>query len=537
MGLVVGVLAHVCLFIRGEWHLQTPQIALSHSALYLACPALAAVCRGSVLCGLLDMVARGSWGYLPGLVGSIVLYRVFFHPLTAAGFPGPWYARVSKLWHVWAARHSKNHLVLAHLHAKYGDFVRTGPAEVTVFHPDVFVALESPRSECIKADWYDLIHPSLGLVTVRDKSVHAARRREWNRGFTAKAVAEHEAKMLKHVDQLDRCIEADARARRVSDVRDLLLWFGLDAMSDFTFSRSFRMLQARDWHYMVPKLLSAFSLVGPLSPAPWLFQLSFKLGPRVGVLGDWFDAVAWSSAQMHHRIQSGSSGQTPDLVHYLMEGDADAKDEDRRLWLEGDSLVAILAGSEPTAVALTAVFCELAKHPEHAHKIYLELAHVHVTDLAALAGLAHLNAVIKEAHRLYPALLTAGNRKTTARGIDIAGTFIPPNTTIVAPRFSIARRDDCFEKPHDFVPERWTTRPEMILNMAAYNPFGIGHRSCVGRSMAMDTMRYVVARLVKKYEFHAGPGDDNLRVMEDIKDRFTPRPGALRLCFVPRDEA
>jgi hypothetical protein len=63
---------------------------------------------------------------------------------------------------------------------------RPGPAELTVFHPDVFMAVDGPRSECIKSEWYDILHPSLALVTTRDKSVHAKRRREWNRGFTTR---------------------------------------------------------------------------------------------------------------------------------------------------------------------------------------------------------------------------------------------------------------------------------------------------------------------------------------------------------------
>lgn len=30
-----------------------------------------------------------------------------------------------------------NHTLLEKLFHKYGDFVRTGPSEITVFHPDV----------------------------------------------------------------------------------------------------------------------------------------------------------------------------------------------------------------------------------------------------------------------------------------------------------------------------------------------------------------------------------------------------------------
>jgi hypothetical protein len=61
-----------------------------------------------------------------------------------------------------------------------------GPSELTIFHPDVFMAIDGPRSECIKGEWYDLLHPNLSLVTSRVKHLHAARRRQWNKGFNAK---------------------------------------------------------------------------------------------------------------------------------------------------------------------------------------------------------------------------------------------------------------------------------------------------------------------------------------------------------------
>jgi len=95
-------------------------------------------------------------------------------------------------------------------------------------------------------------------------------------------------------------------------------------------------------------------------------------------------------------------------------------------------------------------------------------------DATALAKLPHLNSVISETLRLYPALPTGGNRKTGECGVTIGGTFIPPFTTIVAPRYSISRREDCFERALEFLPERWYERQELVKNKAAYAPFGTG---------------------------------------------------------------
>ncbi|KXH40889.1 cytochrome P450 [Colletotrichum simmondsii] len=549
LGLLCGVAVHLGIFIHGEWHVQAPQIALGHFWLFSCFAALSRYYKGSVVGDLCHSLLILSAGYLPGLFTSIILYRFYFHRLSTAGFKGPWYARVTKLWHVWACRGCKNHLLLENLHEQYGDFVRTGPSEITVFHPGVFMAVDGPRSECIKSEWYDILHPDRALVTTRIKPIHAARRREWNRGFSAQgiypidlrnhepisnepyrttALVQHESKILKYIEQLDVCIEADAKAHVASEVRNLFFWFGFDVMGDFVFSKSFDMLHQQQWHHIIVRLQRALSLLGPFSPAPWLIQVGFKLGPRTSVLKDWFDMVAWCEQQMRVRLDEGTpKPAVPDLAYYLMElNDGQTELKDRLPWLYGDSLLAI-----PTAAALIGIFCELAKHPEHAEKVYEELKDVDATNLKTLTSLPHLNAVINEGLRLYPALLTGGARKTTENGATIGGTFIPPDTTIIAPRHVISRREDCFERANEFIPERWSTRPEMIRNVAAFAPFGTGHHSCLGRFLATDTMRFVVARLVKKYHFRLAPGETGNRVFDDVRDQFTSNPGPLSLCF------
>ena len=48
------------------------------------------------------------------------------------------------------------------------------------------MVIDGPRTECIKSEWYDILHPNLSLVTARAKENHQTRRRQWNRGFSTK---------------------------------------------------------------------------------------------------------------------------------------------------------------------------------------------------------------------------------------------------------------------------------------------------------------------------------------------------------------
>lgn len=96
--------------------------------------------------------------------------------------------------------------------------------------------------------------------------------------------------------------------------------------------------------------------------------------------------------------------------------------------------------SEPTAQILTAIFHELSMNPEHISKIHQELRDICITDYKVLAELPHLNAVIQEAMRIHPNLLTGGGRKTAEDGVTIGEFYIPPHITIVTPHYTIARR-------------------------------------------------------------------------------------------------
>jgi len=126
LAVITAVSVHHGLFVHGEWHLQSPAILFYHLlALFLYTAFLITVEQCATIPAL--MAATSVFGaYLTALLTSIAVYRVLFHRLSRAGFPGPPLARISKFWHVWACSDSKNHLVLDRLAQQYGDFVRTG---------------------------------------------------------------------------------------------------------------------------------------------------------------------------------------------------------------------------------------------------------------------------------------------------------------------------------------------------------------------------------------------------------------------------
>ena len=344
IGSLFGLFLHHAVFINGEWHVQAPDILICHFTSFVALFIIVDVARYMVT------------GYILSISTSMVLYRIYFHRLSH--FPGPCYARISKIWHAWHSRHRQNYRLLMKLHHQYGDFVRTGtllisfsfslfrvslpsgrsiyslnhgigPGELTIFHPDVFMAIDGPQGGCVKSEWYDLLQPKQSLVTARDKEAHGLRRRQWNRGFTPQglfsmsghqcisssllidsALDQYQERILPLLSQLERCIDQDIDSKKVTEATDLIYWLGFDRMGDFVFSQTFNMLSRQEWHHIIMLMQRALSLLGPLSPVPWFIQIAFKVFPRVWILKDWFRMVAWCEEQMLRRLEVSVSTVT-----------------------------------------------------------------------------------------------------------------------------------------------------------------------------------------------------------------------------------
>lgn len=118
LGPALGFAMHRGFYIHGEWQVQAPAIVYNH------CPALAALSVVSASSPALESwsvfryPSSAAFGYFSALFTSIVTHRLFLNRLAEAQFPSPIRARVSKLWHTWACRWSRHHLVLQSLRQK-----------------------------------------------------------------------------------------------------------------------------------------------------------------------------------------------------------------------------------------------------------------------------------------------------------------------------------------------------------------------------------------------------------------------------------
>ena len=112
---------------------------------------------------------------------------------------------------------------------------------------------------------------------------------------------------------------------------------------------------------------------------------------------------------------------------------------------------------------------------------------------------------------------------------------IPGNTTLIFRQYSLHRTPAAYVDPNVFIPERWTSRRDLVKDEGAYAPFNVGPNRCVARQLAPMEMRCVVAAVVKRFDVgFADEAGGGVGFEEMVKDTFTAAPGALMVVFSER---
>jgi cytochrome P450 len=163
-------------------------------------------------------------------------------------------------------------------------------------------------------------------------------------------------------------------------------------------------------------------------------------------------------------------------------------------------LTILIAGHETTANALSWTWYLLSQHPEVEAKFHTELDAVLGDGLPTfedIGRLTYTHQIIQESLRLYPPAWTILREANEA--VEMGGeTFAAHSTMIISP-YAAHRNPAFFEKPDEFIPERFAGDSLKTLPRFAYFPFGGGSRSCIGSSFAMMEAAIVLAVIGRRY--------------------------------------
>ncbi|KAK7032813.1 cytochrome P450 [Favolaschia claudopus] len=497
--------------------------------------------------GILNALVLTFAVYWISLVSSVVLYRVSpLHPL--AKYSGPLLCKVSKIWFSAIAMKGKQHVYYLQLHERYGDVVRIGPNELSFRDVDAIFPMMGSRG-MPKGPWWDgrvlNSHAVRPLLALRDPEEHARRRRAWNRAFSRSSLVEYKVLVDARITQLLEALEK----RSTGEVTDLSKWIGwltLDIMNDVMFSTGGHAMasQGQDPDDVDRLIIESQPLALLMGHLPWLGKLHLWL-PWAG-----HSLRAFRKYAADRVIERKTRGtQRQDVFSHLIDEAGIESTPPSINQIISDGALAIIAGAETTSTTLCNIIWFILQSPKTYQRLQPEIDDPDAKT--SQIGMPYLNAVINEALRLFPAVLSGSQRAPLvgSGGQMVGPHFVPEGTSAVVHTYSLHRDPRYFSPfPDHFIPERWlpseqqiTLEPaifggshEVIHNTAAFIPFSVGPSNCVGRSLAYQEMQLVLCGLFEKFDLRFQDGFEVDSWERDMLDYFVVQRGRLPVLLTAR---
>ncbi|KAL9943425.1 hypothetical protein ACHAPW_007682 [Verticillium nonalfalfae] len=460
-----------------------------------------------------------------------------------------------RFYDVWGQRPENTHIAL---HKKHGDVVRLGPNTLSFADPAALKTIYGLNKGFVKSDFY-IVQQSIvqgnrlqSLFSTTDNGFHSQFRRCVNSAFSMSALVQYEP----FVDNttklfLDQTEKFFAGKPEGCDFTRWLQFYAFDVIGEITYSKRHGFVEKNeDIDGIVDYLGKLFLYVAPVGQIPFLDLLLLK-NPVYLKLSQWglidstFPVARFARARMSERLPAlldqekpllpvtaaAKQKQQPDLLSKFL-----AARESRPEFMS-DTLVQTMAvsmafaGSETTAITLSAVFYYLLRTPaalaslrseidEAARKGKFEDTTTGLVTWNEARELEYLDACVNEAFRLHPAPGLPLERIVPPGGAEIAGVFVPGGTIVGCNAWVIHRNKAVFgDDVEVYRPERWLigqgrnpaelSKEELEFEdrrvkemKGTMLQFGMGSRTCIGKNISLLEIYKVVPSLLRRFEIN-----------------------------------
>ncbi len=193
----------------------------------------------------------------------------------------------------------------------------------------------------------------------------------------------------------------------------------------------------------------------------------------------------------------------------------------------------LIAGSETTSTSLSWCMLYMAKYQEVQEKIQEEIRRAvgstRLPEWKDRTELPYTEFVLLEIQRMSCIAPLAAAHCTT-KDTELAGFFVPKNTTVFVNLHAVTTSKDCFEEPDVFRPDRFLENGKFV-NDSNVVIFGLGKRRCLGETLARMELFLFFAGIVQRFSIRSAPGETY-----DVQaaEGFTLVPKPFKVLFVPR---
>ncbi|RLL95435.1 hypothetical protein CFD26_100536 [Aspergillus turcosus] len=464
---------------------------------------------------------------IPILIAILSTLHTTLRTLSLRPIPGPFLTRLTKLWYFDRVRKAHFETDNVALHRRYGPVVRIAPDHYSISGRAAIKTVYGTGTKFTKSDWYEgWKHPDPNNWTLfpdRDEKRHAETRKRFSSLYSMTSLVHYEA-------FVDRC--ADVFCARLMEFAargegfNLGYWFqcyAFDVIGDITFGERFGFLDrgediegtiaALQRVMMYSTLVGIYPewhprLFGPLSRFKWS-----GAGGRAYIMRWVKDKIRGHSAKAD-LAERGPLKTQSFVEKMLLARDKDPeKVTDYHVFMMG--LSNVIAGSDTTAISLSAIMYHLLRCPEAMEKLRREIdeftAKGKCSDKVTFKEsqeMPYFQAVIKEALRMHSATGLPLWRVVPDGGAEINGYFFPAGTVVGINTWVAHYDEEVFPDAETFRPERWIeaeSNPEKLKAMnEMHMPFGLGSRTCIGKHISILEMSKLIPRIIRDFDFSAG---------------------------------
>jgi cytochrome P450 len=190
-----------------------------------------------------------------------------------------------------------------------------------------------------------------------------------------------------------------------------------------------------------------------------------------------------------------STDPPPSFMDYITATSASAGDDASPRFDQASMF--LQAATETTASLISWTLIHLSGRKDLWESLHEEAVHLgdHPLTHDRLKALVLHQAVIKESLRIAPPVWMFS--RVAAEDLRIGRYAIPRGTRILLSPWVTQRSEGCWDRPRDFVPERWLTNNDPGPK-GCFFPFGLGRRICIGESYGRMTAAAMLFHLSRQ---------------------------------------
>ncbi|KAL5208290.1 hypothetical protein ABZP36_032725 [Zizania latifolia] len=240
----------------------------------------------------------------------------------------------------------------------------------------------------------------------------------------------------------------------------------------------------------------------------------------------------------HNRAGKDEHGDYLDALLKLMSDAKISRYQVRQMLFD-----VFVAGADTVSATVEWVMAELLHNPSAMAKVRAEVTDAlggkEAVEESDAARLTYLQCTLKEVMRLHPVGPILIPHFAAEDSVEVSGYTVPKGSTVIFNAWAIMRDPAAWERPDEFLPERFLQRspqPDYRGKDYEFIPFGSGRRLCPGLPMAERLVPYIVVSLLHAFDWQL-PGSMAAEEM-DMTERFsTVNLLAVPLKAVPLEAA